>query len=1675
VAVTVEITANSAQAQQSFRQLEQSVVQSMGSVSSKVEESTRKSAQAASVLEQRLTQLQPSLRKLGEQATQSFGATSSAINAFERVATQALNQITQATSATARATTAMAQQMQASTRSAGASTTAMAQQVTSSARTVDTASENMSGGFTALALGAAKLAVAFTALNVVRTVARSFLENALAMDSVRATLVAVSGSTTQASKEMAFLQGVAQQTGVAVGTLAQQWSGLFAAANPVPGRLEEARQVFTALTEAGARMGKSTDQLGLALYGLTQLVGGTTVQMQELQQQIGDALPGVLPALARELGKTDTELRKMIATGQLMVADTLPALTRAIRSMAGGDGAVATASSEFGRMHTAWTNLMDSMAQLGILAAVVRSVQGVTSVVNVLREGVERLRGALTTLPAGTPEGIQQRLDAIRKEQAHLQNLQQPTGRRTGTTSASELKALERRNELNAEAISLEKQLYALTDPEKAPEPSRADQALEQQKKFIDELTKTPAKIRAEMEKIDKELAIVRGKNVAQLGQYGLDPLLQDFPQARAAREKELLDARQKLNDELLGIDRKAGAQAVGIAGNVAAERAREEVAALEAGLARQIQAAKIGADQQRVLLDQELSDRLTQQPDAYEAIEREAQSRRQAIASEEARRLEEIEVAAITQIRDKRLQVLDAEIRGAGKNQVQAATFERQKVEVVEDASAKIEAAHAKRTEVEQGLSKKTLDARLDDIKREVQAVEAAQDRMLSARQSMFAAEEALIRSQQEGRQLLGIPDADAYRAADSQIKSIQQQRFADAEAALQKQAQDEAQQAITQIENGERLAQTLTLINEEYTAKRQELGFQQATDNQEALNRQLQDYERFVEDVENTLGDFLYDWFSGQIESIEELFDSLLNSFLRMVADMIAYASARTIVIPIITSLVGGVGGAVGLGGTDAGSLLDLLGLANVAKQGADLFGFGSPLGSAIDFLTTSLDDAAVGIGNAFGATVYPSSFVGPVPTSAQLGQGTSVVSGVNTLGTVGGLAAVGGGIYGALNANNTASMAVYAASAAAGAAYAAGASGLLAAAGATAATTGWTGFGLIAAAVLGAIGLILDQVISPGGPSLAVGDFKGLGIGTEGGQLTVTGAVEAEVQKTEGVGKEVGQDIADSLETSLMKTASAMVGAINAIAIDPTALADSTEAALQRAFNDLPTLNSANAEKMEEDIKAQMAFLTARLAAELLVPLSEAFTQVSNLSLDEQIRKLPAAAQGMVQMLDGMNQALNELQNVENADVRGRIHELESRIADFRSRLINDTLHALQRAFSGGQSHFEKALALAIAIPAGVVALHQPLAEVQAMAKAFAPVVSQTTADINAIELQLTPFPDLIGDIASRMHEVRAEIAAAGDDVATAIPLFEQLRVAILAQATAATDVANQLIEVNSILLDQMNPVDQAAAIQSQLTPLTEAIVAGTATQAQIDQAVGLSQELLALGEQTDNLALQQEAIASLEATQALLEEQLLGLTGTTDPQLALVSIQTQALDALKLLNEQMYALFLSSTSIEGALGVITPTTAQTGGLLTLASGGRVPAMLEPGEAVFTPPMTRAQSGALMAFNQAWPRFAFGGIVPGSGDGDTVPAFLPVGSFVLNRNATGALRGKGFQTGGQVTAQGGGPVIHQHITVDLRGAVFRNEDDEREFMKRLEKNLRKLTDPSRLFRPR
>jgi TP901 family phage tail tape measure protein len=121
-------------------------------------------------------------------------------------------------------------------------------------------------------------------------------------------------------------------------------------------------------------------------------------------------------------------------------------------------------------------------------------------------------------------------------------------------------------------------------------------------------------------------------------------------------------------------------------------------------------------------------------------------------------------------------------------------------------------------------------------------------------------------------------------------------------------------------------------------------------------------------------------------------------------------------------------------------------------------------------------------------------------------------------------------------------------------------------------------------------------------------------------------------------------------------------------------------------------------------------------------------------------------------------------------------------------------------------------------------------------------------------------------------------------------------------------------------------------------------------------------------------------------------------------------------------------------------------------RSGGRLSFETGGTVPALVSNGEAYIPPKIAkRIGYSNLNRMNQAdrngMSKFSSGGISvfkgPGTGTSDSIPANLPVGSFILREKATKAL---GFNKGGAVPAQrfatGGGvtSMIMEWLSSDM-----------------------------------
>ena len=497
-------------------------------------------------------------------------------------------------------------------------------------------------------------------------------------------------------------------------------------------------------------------------------------------------------------------------------------------------------------------------------------------------------------------------------------------------------------------------------------------------------------------------------------------------------------------------------------------------------------------------------------------------------------------------------------------------------------------------------------------------------------------------------------------------------------------------------QIKDAEELVSLTDRVNQQILDRDEKMQDERTRVLERELEQQQRAYERFSDQVIGFLDNAFQGLLSGTLNAVDFFKQILIRQLSNIAANVlgplitglsssliggVASILPSTLGQAVLTSAgLGGTGG-TGTGTTGTGGIGTLQGLGLLASLKTISGGFTN----ALEGLTGTLVNAGSTISQAVGGPALLTA--GQVGQASTVGGGTAgayVLPG-GVLSAAGGLAALGGGIYGALTAANTASRAAFAASAAAGAAVAgvsaagAGAFGTTAAAG-VAGLTGWTGVGLIAAAALAVAGTLLNKFISPAGPSLSVRAGGGLGIGVQDGRLAVQGDLGSRVTRREGVDRGMAQGVQAQLESGITAAVVSIVGTINAVALDPAALVGPTQEALQRALRNLQPINSANAKKMEQDITEQLRFANLAIVGGILEPLNLAFNQLrNNADLKQQLERLPATTAGLVDIFRNMNTQIDEINKSANTDVLRQLSSVRTQVENF-GRRIADTAGAI-----------------------------------------------------------------------------------------------------------------------------------------------------------------------------------------------------------------------------------------------------------------------------------------------------------------------------------------------------------------------------------------------------------
>lgn len=186
------------------------------------------------------------------------------------------------------------------------------------------------------------------------------VETALRFQRFEKGLEVATGSAAAAGDEIKFLRDLSDQLGVRFITLAENFTGIAAAARGTTLEGKQTRDVFESITKAIIATGGSSEQVNGALLAVQQMMSKGNVQAEELRGQLGERLPGAFQIAARAMGVTTAELNKMLEKGEVLAADFLPKFAAQIGKELPSN--LQTADAAFQRFQTALDDIAASTA-----------------------------------------------------------------------------------------------------------------------------------------------------------------------------------------------------------------------------------------------------------------------------------------------------------------------------------------------------------------------------------------------------------------------------------------------------------------------------------------------------------------------------------------------------------------------------------------------------------------------------------------------------------------------------------------------------------------------------------------------------------------------------------------------------------------------------------------------------------------------------------------------------------------------------------------------------------------------------------------------------------------------------------------------------------------------------------------------------------------------------------------------------------------------------------------------------------------------------------------------------------------------------------------------------------------------------------------------------------------
>ena len=230
-----------------------------------------------------------------------------------------------------------------------------------------------SGAMSTLWSGAKAAAVPVMAIGAAAIYAgKACFDASLQMDRLVKSYTTIEGSTSGAVSQLDYIYEISNKLGLEFQSTAEAAKGFFAAGKG-SALQKDLNGIFEGVSQAGAALSLSTEQMDGVFLALGQMISKGKVQAEELRGQLGERLPGAFNLAARAMGVTTAQLDEMLKKGQVTAEDMLPKLAAVLKDEFGpaAEHASQGAQGAVNRLSTEW-NLFKAtvMDNKGIIAAI---------------------------------------------------------------------------------------------------------------------------------------------------------------------------------------------------------------------------------------------------------------------------------------------------------------------------------------------------------------------------------------------------------------------------------------------------------------------------------------------------------------------------------------------------------------------------------------------------------------------------------------------------------------------------------------------------------------------------------------------------------------------------------------------------------------------------------------------------------------------------------------------------------------------------------------------------------------------------------------------------------------------------------------------------------------------------------------------------------------------------------------------------------------------------------------------------------------------------------------------------------------------------------------------------------------------------------------------------------